>query len=187
MVSEKGLKEIRRTIEGKKGINLAEILEKYLPCFSESNAKNYLQLLELAKNPKYSTFTIKNLAMHLENSKVYSPDINKLLHNLFDPVLYSADHVIPQSRGGVNSYYNLVPMHRSCNTQRSSESYGELVQKAPQILTNLKKAIYFIQERILSDKAGKTSYRINIPEDYVSKVINSLIQEGVNKEFMLIG
>ena len=186
ILSEKGLKDVRRVLEGKKGVSLAQILEKYLPFFNAENNKTFVQLLELSKNPSCSQMGIKNLALHLSNKNVYSSDMNILLHNIFDPILYSADHVVPRSRGGANSYYNFIPMHRSCNTQRSSESYSSVLKREPQFLNNLKKALFTIQDRIVSDKAGTTHFGINIPDDYIPRVINSFAQEGVNVSFLTV-
>ena len=187
IVSEIDVKLIKRGVEQLKGAELAKFLASYVDCFGQKcNSKALTQLIELAQNPKYVDSGLKNLALHLEDKGIYSPDTNTLLHNIFDSVLYSADHVIPRSKGGVNRYSNFVPMHSSCNTDRSSASYSELLKTEPGLIENLKKSIALIQARIKSDKAGLTRYKINIPEDYSEKITDALVSQGIDRKLFTV-
>ncbi len=36
-----------------------------------------------------------------------------------------ADHIVPRSKGGPDTYANLQPMHRRCNLQRGNRPLGK--------------------------------------------------------------
>ena len=186
IVSEKDMKLLRRCLEGKKGIEIAQILTPYLGFFADVENEPIYELVNLAKNPRYSNVSLKNLALHLKKRGVYSTDTNQLIHNLFEPVLYSVEHTVPRSEGGKNSYSNYLPMHRICNSSRSSDSYQKVFIENPKFVENINKALHEITSRILSDRAGLTHYGINLPEDYAVRVAESIASQGIPRELIIL-
>jgi len=177
------LKKIGRMLEGKKGLQVAELLSPYVDRFCLSKDVEPLnQLLELAINPKYKDWSFKNLAMLLSKKDVYSPDSKKTLENLLSPIVFSVEHTTPKSKGGLNTYGNYLPMHRSCNSWRSSESYGEILAENPSFVENIKKSLQQIKGRMASKDPKE---KINLSADYFDKVTDSIASQGIDKGLLL--
>ena len=186
IVSEKDIKLLKRTLLGKKGSEIADILTPYLPFFREVEKEPVYELVKLAKEPRFANLSLKNLALHLSQKGVYSPDDMKLIHNIFDNILYSAEHAIPQSKGGANGCYNYLPMHRGCNTLRGSDSYEKVISQNLSFPANIRKSLDLIDSRIKSDIAGQTHYGMNLPADYKAKVIDAVVSQGVDRSFFAV-
>lgn len=186
IASEKDTKLLGCALLGKKGVEVADILSPYLPFFREVEKEPIYELVNMAREPRFANLSLKNLALHLSQKGVYSPDDKKLLHKLFDKILYSAEHTIPQSKGGVNSCYNYLPMHRGCNTMRGSDSYTKVTENNPDFPANINKAINEIDSRIKSDMTGQTHYGINLPADYREKVVDAVASQGLDRHFFAV-
>lgn len=50
---------------------------------------------------------------------------HKVVLELYSPDRLSLDHIVPMSRGGVNSQDNVAPAHRRCNQSRSDMTLDE--------------------------------------------------------------
>lgn len=186
IVSERDIKLLRRSLLGKKGIEVADILRPYLQFFTKAEQEPLQELVTLASEPRFANLSLKNLALHLSQKGVYSADDMKLIHKLFDNVLYSAEHAVPQSKGGVNSCYNYLPMHRGCNTLRGSDSYTRVLEQNPEFPANISKSVDEIDARIKSDMAGQTHYGINLPPDYREKVLENVASQGLGRHFFAV-
>ncbi len=186
IVSEKDIKFLSRTLLGKKGVEVADALRPYLDCFVKTEREPLQELINLAAEPRFANLSLKNLALHLSKKDVYSADDAKLIHKLFDSALYSAEHAIPQSKGGINSCYNYLPMHRGCNTLRGSDTYTHILELNPQFPANISKAVNEIASRIKTDRAGVTHYGMNLPLDYKEKVIDAVVSQGIDRSFFAV-
>ena len=89
----------------------------------------------------------------------------------------------PKSENGVNRYFNYLPMHISCNNDRKSKNYAQLVIVNPDFVANIRKSLLEIKSRISSDKLGQTSYGIHLPDDYFSGIKENIDKQGISKEF----
>ncbi len=173
---------LHRTLEGKKGSAVGEILRPYLP-LAGGEARGFLStIINCSNEPKFSNWTFKQLSMLGKEPNIYDANSKITLANLLKSAMFSVEHTVPRSKNGINHYTNYLPMHISCNSNRSADSYASLIEENPNFIENLRKCLLDIKARILSDKAGKTHFKINLPEDYFKGIIDSISSQGLNRK-----
>lgn len=185
VINEAQLKELQRNLEGKKAPEIAQILEPYIDIFPDgAKGKKFLtEVVTYAKCPKYKDWKFKELAMLGTEEKIFDNNYKKTLENIFNSILFSVEHTTPKSENGVNRYFNYLPMHISCNNDRKSKNYAQLVIVNPDFVANIRKSLLEIKNRISSDKLGQTSYGIHLPDDYFSGIKENIDKQGISKEF----
>ncbi|MCR4881912.1 MAG: HNH endonuclease [bacterium] len=179
VLSEKELEALAKKIVPKKGRELANFLTPYTDYFDNPIKREPLdKLIACASDERFANEGLKGLALRF--NIFYENTPLNILRRLFDSILYSADHIVPRSEGGLNRQANYLPMHRACNSDRFSDSYEILAQKKPNFVENIHKALREIYRRIVVDKSGKPKYKINLDESYIENAADPLRQQGIN-------
>ena len=182
ILQNRDIEAIHRTLEGKKGCDVGKILENYMELVN-GDAKAFLNtIIEYSKNSKFKDWTFKQLTMLGREANIYNANSKITLENLLKSAMFSVEHAIPRSQEGLNRYTNYLPMHIGCNRSRSSDSYSVLINENPSLVENLRKSLLEIKERVLSDKSGKSHFKISLPEDYFKGIIDSIASQGLNRK-----
>lgn len=79
-------------------------------------------------------------------------DDNKIITSIFNPVISTFEHVIPQSKNGEDRMKNGLVMHKDCNRYRGNLPYEEFFEYHPEMPKNIQKQVNYIARRILEGK-----------------------------------
>ena len=105
----------------------AEIVAEHPETFGLVNPNLQINKPSIIRVFKYVNQQIHNVPLNREN--VYKRDNYECVYcGCSNPKLLTLDHVIPQSKGGKDSWDNLVTACRTCNSEKSDltlEEYGK--------------------------------------------------------------
>ena len=94
--------------------------------------------------------------------------VSQTAKRLIQPYLPTFDHIIPKSKGGENSIYNYVPMHKGCNEERDTLSWKQLTTLGA---TTIEKIQNFVDTMLQSIRNGNAN---GLEKDYIEGIVDRL-------------
>jgi 5-methylcytosine-specific restriction endonuclease McrA len=128
----------------------AEVVADHPETFGLVNPNLQINKPSIIRVFKYVNQQIHNVPLNREN--VYKRDNYECVYcGCSTPKLLTLDHVIPQSKGGKDSWDNLVTACRTCNSEKSDltlEEYGKEIPepKRPHYLMLMRSVIEIPKE-----------------------------------------
>jgi len=183
IITNTDIKTIQKSLEGKKGIEIAEILEPYVEIFEGKGKQFITELVHYAKEPKYKDWKFKQLSMLCSEEKIFENDIKKTIENLFHSIKFSVEHTTPKTLDGGNTQTNYLPMHIYCNEQRKHYDYAQMSLLNPDFTNNIRKSLLEIKYRVEKDKLGKPIYNIHLPDNYFVGIKENIAKQGLGEEY----
>jgi len=177
------IKEIHRSLEGKKGEEIAQILEPYVDIIQGKGRKFLTEIVYFSKLPQFRDWKFKQLTMLGTEEKIYNENSYNTLENILHSISFSVEHATARTNDGKNIYSNYLPMHVHCNESRSDINYAQIAILNPDFVNNIRKSLLEIKSRVYSDKNGFTNYKINLNEDYFDGIKENIEKQGLSKDF----
>ena len=112
--------------------NDTEFASKYVGTIKSPSYELFIPQVVILKNGTYNTNTIK--AIRFSRKNVFQRDNNTCQYCLkkFPKGELNIDHVIPKSRGGDNSWKNVVASCIYCNAKKGNKLLSEIKWTLPQ-------------------------------------------------------
>jgi hypothetical protein len=108
-----------------------EVIAEYPETFGLVNPDLKINKPSIIRVYKFVKQNIQKVPLSREN--IYKRDNYKCVYCGFNNVkLLTLDHVIPQSKGGKNSWNNLVTACRKCNSEKADLTLEEYGKKIPE-------------------------------------------------------
>ena len=128
----------------------AEVIVNHPKMFNMGNSEHKIFKPSIIRVPKYVKVDIHKVPLTREN--IYKRDGYQCVYcDEEDRRTFTLDHVVPQSKGGPNTWDNLVTACKKCNGEKADltlEEYGKVIPKPkrPHYLMLLRKVTHIPKE-----------------------------------------